>query len=108
MQEATESIDSAPGRPAGPSIWAILRRRWWLIVALSAWVLSLGSLLKLDDAPLTVQVGGYATAIPLPAALLPYIPVLNIARTPGRFNFAVGFAAAILAGYGAATGATTL
>jgi hypothetical protein len=84
---------------------ALIKRResrWWLIVALSAWVLSLGSLLKLDDAPLTVQVGGYATAIPLPAALLPYIPVLNIARTPGRFNFAVGFAAAILAGYGSA------
>ncbi len=85
---------------------ALIKRRearWWLIVALIAWVLSLGSLLKLDDAPLTVQVGGYATAIPLPAALLPYIPVLSIARTPGRFNFAVGLAAALLAGYGAAT-----
>ncbi len=77
--------------------------RWWLIVALLAWVLSLGSLLKLTDAPLIVPIGGYATAIPLPAALLPYIPVLNIARTPGRFNFAVGFVVALLTGYGAAT-----
>ncbi len=77
--------------------------RWWLIVALLAWVLSLGSLLKLTDAPLIVPIGGYATAIPLPAALLPYIPVLNIARTPGRFNFAVGFVVALLTGCGAAT-----
>lgn len=31
MQEATEVTNSTPAKQAGPSIWAILRRRWWLI-----------------------------------------------------------------------------
>jgi uncharacterized protein involved in exopolysaccharide biosynthesis len=31
MQEATEVTNSTPAKRAGPSIWAILRRRWWLI-----------------------------------------------------------------------------
>jgi uncharacterized protein involved in exopolysaccharide biosynthesis len=31
MQEVSESTNPASGKRAGPSIWAILRRRWWLI-----------------------------------------------------------------------------
>ncbi len=31
MQEATELSNPPAGRQSGPSIWAILRRRWWLI-----------------------------------------------------------------------------
>ncbi len=31
MQEATQSTNPTSGKRAGPSIWAILRRRWWLI-----------------------------------------------------------------------------
>ncbi|MBE2271510.1 MAG: hypothetical protein IAE80_24975, partial [Anaerolinea sp.] len=53
-------------------IGVITRRaaRWWLIVAAGAWLLSLGALLKLTDAPITVMVGGYATTIPLPGLLM--------------------------------------
>jgi hypothetical protein len=89
---------------AGLCIVGVITRRearWWLIAALLAWVLSLGALLKLDGAPLMVRVGGYATAIPLPGGLLD--TALSIVRTPGRFNFAIGFAAAIMAGCGADT-----
>ena len=36
----------------------------------------------------------------LPWALFQNLPLINIARTPARFNFAVGFAMAVLVGYG--------
>jgi len=31
MQEALENPNQPPAKQAGPSIWAILRRRWWII-----------------------------------------------------------------------------
>ncbi len=31
MQEAIENPNQPPAKQAGPSIWAILRRRWWII-----------------------------------------------------------------------------
>src|SRR5690606_14066627 len=61
-----------------------------------------GPLLKLYDQPLAVRVADYPTYISLPWALFQNLPILNIARTPARFNFAVGFAVAVMAGYGAA------
>ncbi|MEP7291036.1 MAG: hypothetical protein ABI835_04600, partial [Chloroflexota bacterium] len=82
--------------------WKVKRARWWLLLAVVAWVFSLGPLLKLEDAPLAVRVGGYATHISLPWALFQNLPLINIARTPARFNFAVGFALALLVGYGVA------
>ena len=82
--------------------WKVRRARIWLLVAAMAWVFSLGPLLKLYDSPLEVRIAGYATHISLPWALFQNLPILGIARTPGRFNFAVGFAVAVLAGYGAA------
>lgn len=88
----------------GLALIGALRRRAarpWLALAAVAWVFSLGPLLKVYDAPVTVSVGGYTTPIPLPWALFQALPGLDIARTPARFNFAVGLAVAVLAGYGA-------
>lgn len=82
--------------------WRGRGARWWLIVGLSAWILSLGPLLKLEDAALIVTIAGYETPISLPGVLLQGLPFLSIARTPGRFDFAVGLALAALAAYGAA------
>ena len=31
MQEAIQTPNPPPAKPPGPSIWAILRRRWWMI-----------------------------------------------------------------------------
>ncbi|MAS35298.1 MAG: hypothetical protein CL610_14895 [Anaerolineaceae bacterium] len=78
------------------------RARWWLLLAFIAWGLSLGPLLKVFDAPLQVQPDGYASAVTLPWAALQNLPLFNLARTPGRFNFALALAVAALAGYGAA------
>jgi hypothetical protein len=67
-----------------------------------AWVLSLGPMLKVFDSPLSLMVDDRQTYIPLPFALIGSLPVLDIIRTPARFNFVVGFAVAVMAGYGAA------
>ncbi len=86
------------------SLIAVIRvraARWWLLVALVAYVLSLGALLKIFDQPVTVTLEGYRSNIPLPFALVAELPVISLARTPGRFNFLTALAVAVLAGYGA-------
>ncbi len=75
--------------------------RWWVLVALVAYVFSLGALLKIFDQPVTVELEGYRSNIPLPFALVAELPVISLARTPGRFNFLTALAVAVLAGYGA-------
>lgn len=83
----------------------VLRRRaahWWLALALIAWALSLGPLLKVFDQPVTVGVDDFATYIAMPWAFFQRLPVFDISRTPGRFNLTLGLALAIMAGYGAA------
>lgn len=87
---------------AALALWKRRAARGWLALAALAWVFSLGPLLKLYESAVPVRVAGYATYVSLPWALFQNLPVLNIARTPGRFNFAVGFAVAVMAGYGVA------
>lgn len=72
--------------------------RWWLLLAGIAWLFSLGSVLKVFDAP--VEISG--STIPLPFALLQDLPGFNLARTPARFNFTLAIAVAVMVGYGVA------
>ncbi len=84
---------------------ALLRQpasRLWLGAAGLACLLSWGPLLKLFDQPLSLNIAGYSTYITLPWALLHDLPGFDLARTPGRFNFLLALALAIMAGYGAA------
>ncbi len=74
----------------------------WLALALAAWALSLGPLLRVGGAPLLLDVGGMRTHIVLPWALIGELPLLNMTRTPARFNLLIGLALAVAAGYGAA------
>lgn len=76
--------------------------RWWLLLAGVTWVLSLGPLLKILDEPIKLSIGEYETYLTMPLALVQNMPGVNLARTPGRFNFAVALALAVMAGYGAA------
>ena len=85
------------------AVWQKREARWWLALALIAWVFSLGPLLKIYDSPLEIRIDGYATHVSLPWALFQNLPLIRIARTPARFNFAVGFAMAVLSGYGVST-----
>ena len=76
--------------------------RWWLLVAFVAWLLALGPALKVFNQLLIVSVDGYDAALPLPYALAVKLPLLGLARTPGRFMFLFAPALAMMAGYGLA------
>ncbi|MBI1256856.1 MAG: hypothetical protein GC204_05255 [Chloroflexi bacterium] len=84
------------------ALWKVKTARGWLLLALVAWVLSLGPLLKIFDQPVRFSVDGYASYITLPFALIANLPLISLARTPGRFDFVLALAVAVLAGYGAA------
>jgi hypothetical protein len=83
------------------AVWKMRPARWWLALAGTAWVLSLGPLLKIFDTPLQTTVDGHPTYITLPWALLYDLPGFSLARTPGRFDFLLALAVAVMAGYGA-------
>ena len=77
--------------------------RWWLFVAFVAWVLALGPVLKIQDQPIVANIAGYEAVVPLPYAVLMNMPVLELARSPGRFMFLFVAMFALLVGFGAAT-----
>jgi hypothetical protein len=83
-------------------VWRSRLARPWLLLALVAWVFSLGPLLKLFDRPVVLDLGGERTFVTLPWAALQALPVLNSTRTPARFHFSLALAVALLASYGAA------
>jgi hypothetical protein len=89
---------------AGLALWGLIRRgrkAWvWAMLALLAAVLSLGPLLKVGNELVVYQVDLHRSYVVLPYALLKQAPLLDVGRTPGRFNEATMFAVAVLAAYG--------
>ena len=61
--------------------------RWWTALAITFGALALGPF---------VHVAGANTYIPGPWALLRYVPVLGLARTPARFSVVMMLAVAVL------------
>ena len=82
------------------ALWKAPRSRFWWGVALLAWLLSLGPLLKVFDQPVTLAVDGYSSGVALPFAAIADLPIVRLARTPGRFNSLLGLAWAAILGYG--------
>ena len=78
------------------------RGRFWLGLALLAWLLALGPLLNLLGDPVTVRVDDHASYVTLPSVILQGVPLLQLSRTPGRFSYALALAIACLATLGAA------
>ena len=74
--------------------------RWWAAVALVAWVLALGPVLKVYDQAVSASIAGYEAVLPLPYALFINLPLFELARTPGRFMFLFVAMFALMAGYG--------
>jgi hypothetical protein len=101
LEEGTSYVGIIAGILAVIGAIKFPRARLWLLLALAAWILSLGPLLKILDVPVQVQPDGYASSITLPFAALQNLPFFNLARTPGRFNFALALAVAALVGCGA-------
>lgn len=83
------------------ALWREPKARFFLSIALFAFILGLGPLLKILDQPVTTLIDGHATYITLPWAFLYDLPGFNLARTPGRFGFTIAVAIAIAAAYGA-------
>ena len=78
------------------AVWAMWRSRAnrimpWLALCVGASVLSLGP---------TLKVGGLVTDIPLPYAIVQYLPFYKWGRIPGRFNETIVLGLAVLAAYG--------
>jgi hypothetical protein len=61
--------------------------RWWVLLTAGFALLALGPF---------VQIGGVNTAIPGPWALLRYVPIVGLARTPARFAVVLTLGVAIL------------
>ena len=74
--------------------------RWWAAVALVAWVLALGPVLKVYDQAVSASIAGYEAVVPLPYALFINLPLFELARTPGRFMFLFAAMFALLVGFG--------
>lgn len=75
--------------------------RWWLVVALVAWLLALGPVLKMSGQVLTASIAGYEAVLPLPLAFVINLPIIELARSPSRFMLLFALAFAILVGFGA-------
>ena len=82
------------------AFWKAPRSRFWWGVALVAWLLSLGPLLKVFDQLVAFGVDGYTSGVALPFAAVADWPLVRLARTPGRFNFLLGLAWAVILGWG--------
>ena len=86
---------------AGVAWWYEPRARWWGAVVLLGMILALGIFLKWNGEVNIIFIENMATPILLPWGWISHLPLLNIVRTPSRFNFLVGAGMAVLGGYGA-------
>ena len=102
LDEGAAYVGIVGGLLAVIGVWRFRQARGWLALALIAYVFSLGPLLKIFDQPVSFTVDGYSSHVVLPWALVQDLPVFNLVRSPGRFNFVVALAIAVLAGWGAA------
>ncbi len=100
--EGSSYVGLAAAALGAIAVWRQRAARGWLLLAAAAYVLGLGPLLKVFDQPVQLVTDGYLTHITLPWALAHDLPGFSLARTPGRFNFVLALATAMLAGWGAA------
>jgi hypothetical protein len=100
LDEGAAYIGVIAGLLALIGLICVRAARVWGVYALIAYGLSLGALLKVFDQPLSVEIDGYISYITLPFAWIADLPIVNLMRAPGRFNFGLALALAIMAGYG--------
>jgi hypothetical protein len=98
--QAAAYIGIVAGCLAAVGVWRFREARFWLGIGLLAWVFSLGPLLQIAGGPVAIRFGAFETYITLPWALFQNLPLVNISRAPGRFNYTVAVVVAVLAGYG--------
>ncbi len=85
---------------AGVALFRVPPARWWGAIVVLGMILALGVFLKWNGEVIIVTIDGISSPILLPWGWVSRLPLLNIVRTPARFNFLVGAGMAVLAGYG--------
>jgi hypothetical protein len=100
LDEGAAYVGAVAGALALIGVWRRREARLWLGLALLAYGLSLGGLLKVFDAPVQFTTDGYISYVALPWGLLTELPGISLLRAPGRFNFGLALALAVMAGYG--------
>jgi hypothetical protein len=83
-------------------LWKIRISRWFLPLLILATVLSFGPVLHILGRPATLRLDNIDTFVTMPWAFLYNLPGFSLARTPGRFGFAVALAAVPMMAAGAA------
>ena len=79
-------------------ILAVTAREWRSAAGVRVWILAAVVFLVLALGPF-LRIGGLDTALPLPDAVLRYVPVFSNARIPGRAVVVVQLAVAVLLAY---------
>jgi hypothetical protein len=81
-------------------LWQVRAARWWGMLGVAAWILSLGPLLRLGGDLIHISADGYGSFVTLPYTAFLDVPLIEIVRAPGRFGFLIAFVMAVLAAYG--------
>ncbi len=85
-------------------LWGSIKERkrggLWVILGLTAALLSLGPFLKMGGRVMLLEIGGWKGGIPLPYGLVERLPFYEWGRTPARLAETTMFCLAILACYG--------
>ncbi len=85
-------------------LWGSIKERkrggLWIILGLTAALLSLGPFLKVGGKVMLLEIGGWRGGIPLPYGLVERLPFYEWGRTPARLTETTMFCLAILASYG--------
>jgi len=86
------------------ALWGSIKERkrggLWVILGLTAALLSLGPFLKVGGRMMPLQIGGWRGSIHLPYGLVERLPFYEWGRTPARLAETTMFSLAILACYG--------
>jgi hypothetical protein len=77
------------------------KTRFWAIIAIAFFVLSLGPFLHINGRD-TLALGGMSVWLPLPNLLFYFIPLVKAMRVPSRFSIVLIMALSVLAGHGVA------
>jgi hypothetical protein len=90
----------------GLALWAAVRLRhdhtvrFWSLVTVSFFLLSLGPVLHVDG-QFVFAVGSWRLVIPLPYVLIHYLPLIKGARVPARFDVMTAMGLAVMASFAA-------
>jgi len=86
------------------AIFAVAQRRKgvgvWIAIMVGCMIFSLGPMLKWHEQAVTYTLGLDQSHVVLPWALFQKLPLIDITRTPGRFNMTTGLALGVLAAMG--------